>query len=387
MSKTDNLPEFLTDMADAIRIATKTTDKIDALDFSSIIANLNAGGGNEVTTGKYKVKVVDYDGTILAEANLDSGETFTLPTKTPSHERLVFQEWSSPVVITDNTITVENGDITVGAVYTTASGLSEFDIELTPATGLTVILTMDGTKDWGDGTSDTENTHTYSSYGKYMITCNGTVMSQTDASVWPYYCINVRLGSNVTVIDQNCFSNSTALQSVTIPNSVTSVKYGAFTNCYLLTTIIIPSSAAADINGDLFNRCYSLKNIVMPAGLSGITGYTFEYCYSLENFTIPSGVTRIYYNTFIYNYSLKKVSFPSSVSQIDRGIFGNCPSLIECDFTKHTSVPNVVPDELFTTKNPMLKIIVPDELYDAWIAVNNWSKYANYIYKASEVTV
>ena len=122
--------------------------------------------------GEYFVKVIDYDGTILKEAHLDTGDKFTLPNP-PSHNGLVFQEWSCSQEIVDNTITITDNNVMVGAVYTTASGLSEFDIELTKVTGLDVTLNMNGTKDWGDGTSDNLNTHTYTNYGKYMINYSG----------------------------------------------------------------------------------------------------------------------------------------------------------------------------------------------------------------------
>jgi hypothetical protein len=59
-----------------------------------------------------------------------------------------------------------------------ASRLSEFDISGT----FTVTLNMDGTKDWGDGTSDTSTTHTYASAGDYTITCDGSTMTTSSSS-------------------------------------------------------------------------------------------------------------------------------------------------------------------------------------------------------------
>ena len=37
-------------------------------------------------------------------------------------------------------------------------------------------------------------------------------------------------------------------------------------------------------------------------------------------------------------------------------------------------------------KDYVSAIIVPDALYDEWIAASNWSTYADYIYKASEIS-
>ena len=165
--------------------------------------------------GKYCIKVIDYDGTILKEDWLNTGDVFTLPNSPTNHERLTFQEWSSPVEITNNTITVGNSDITIGAVYKTASGLTEFDIELTKATGLDVVCNMEGNKDWGDGTTDSATTHTYTNYGRYMITCDGTSlptgtssssgMFSSSSTEYNNYYIEVRLSELITSISDYVF--------------------------------------------------------------------------------------------------------------------------------------------------------------------------------------
>ena len=100
------------------------------------VLDIETGGSGGDSGGKYLVQVIDYDGTVLKSDHLDTGATFTLPDSPTNHSRLIFQEWSSPVAISNNSITVGNSDITIGAVYKTACGLTEFYIELTKATGL-----------------------------------------------------------------------------------------------------------------------------------------------------------------------------------------------------------------------------------------------------------
>ena len=65
--------------------------------------------------------------------------------------------------------------------------------------------------------------------------------------------------------------------------------------------------------------------------------------------------------------------------------FNYCYALIKCDFSQATAVPTLSNTSAFHAINKICKIVVPDNLYDQWIAATNWSTYADYIYKASEV--
>lgn len=301
-------------------------------------AEVNVSGGSGSTTG-FLVQVIDYDGTVLKQDHLDTGATFTLPSQ-PSHTGLTFQSWSSPVTITNNTVTVADSDITIGATYTTASGLSEFDITLTSVTGLSVTLNMNGTKDWGDGTSDTSTTHTYVSAGDYTITCDGSTMTtsassglfgQTSSNI-NYYVKNMRLGSSVTSIGPYAFQD-----------------------------------------------CYSLTSITIPEGVTSIGDSAFGDCYSLTNITIPEGVASIGDSAFLWCYSLTSITIPSSVTSIGDSAFQGCCSILEYDFSKHTTIPTLFRRGVFDRINKICKIKVPASLESKWKTATNWSTYADYI--------
>ena len=298
-------------------------DNVPFTDYSSKIAQIETGGGGGSTgDGQYKVCVIDYDGTIIKEENLNTGDTFTLP-DAPTHDRLTFQEWVSADTITGNTVTVADRDIQIGAIYKTTSGNTEFDIVLTKVTGLTVnlqYLTGITSINWGDGTTDSSLSHTYSDYGSYTIEVAGATMLEQyifkqSSSRKNYCCVAARLS-----------------------NSVTSIGDTAFQNCYSLTSITIPS------------------------GVTSIGNSAFRSCFSLTSITIPSGVT-----------------------SIGNSAFQSCYSIIKYDFTSFTSVPTLSNTAAFSNINGICKIYVPDELYDEWIAATNWVTYADYIYKASEM--
>ena len=72
----------------------------------------------------------------------------------------------------------------------------------------------------------------------------------------------VEIGSAVTSIGDNAFSNCSRLTSVTIPNSVTSIGDGVFYGCRGLTSVTIPNSVTS-IGDGVFYGCRGLTSIVV----------------------------------------------------------------------------------------------------------------------------
>ena len=381
-------------------------------------------------SGNYTVKVIDYDGTVLMEKKGNTGDIIELP-EAPTHDRLVFQKWSASRTVTDNKVTIGNDNVMVGATYTTASGQNEFDITVTKATGLTVTFNGSGVKDWGDGTSDSETSHTYTTYGNYMIKWAGSSIPQkVFGSSTSYFLTFARL-AGITSINDFAFLNCCSLTSVTIPNGVTSISSSALRACYSLTNITIPESVTSignyvfyncysltnitipdgvtSIGKSVFSACYSLTSIIIPGSITSISSLMFADCYSLTNITIsdvvtsissgafngcfsltnitiPESITSIGGSAFYNCYSLTSITIPKSITSIRDNMFYNCSSLIKYNFSQVTAVPTLVEVSAFSSINKICKIIVPDNLYDQWIAATNWSTYADYIYKASEVS-
>ena len=357
-------------------------------------------------SGNYTVKVIDYDGTVLMEKKGNTGDVIELP-EAPTHDRLVFQKWSASRTVTDNKVTIGNDNVMVGATYTTASGQNEFDITVTKATGLTVTFNGSGVKDWGDGTSDSETSHTYTAYGDYMIKWAGSSVPQnvfgsstsyfltfarlagiTSINNFAFNCCyfltSITIPNEVTVINGSTFSECYSLTSITIPEGVKRINDYTFKSCYSLTNIIIPYRVSW-VDNSAFNHCYSLTSIIIPEGVVSIRSSLFSYCYSLKSITISHSANRIFMAAFNSCYSLTSITIPEGVKIIDDKAFNNCYTLIKCDFSQATAVPTLSNTSAFHPINQLCKIVVPDNLYDQWIAATNWSTYADYIYKASEV--
>ena len=331
--------------------------------------------GPEPETG-YFVKVIDYDGTELLSAQGENGNSFTLP-PAPSHDGLVFQEWSASCPITNGTVTIDNNNIMVGAVYTTASGLNEFDIELTEDFGLSVSLKIDGEKDWGDGTTDSETTHTYAAYGNYTIKCGGTTLGGYFYSMPCTFArlatvtnighsafrgcsdlANVTISNNATYIWDNAFYGCSSLTSITIPNNITRIG-SIFYDCVCLMTAIIPDGVTT-LGNDAFFHCYNLTNIAIPNSVTNIGDQAFYQCSILAGVVIPSSVTSIGSGAFSLCTSLTSIIIPDSVTSIgDNYTFDNCTSL--ANIIIGNSVTNVG-FRAFSNCTSLTSIIIPNSV-------------------------
>lgn len=192
--------------------------------------------------------------------------------------------------------------------------------------------------DWGDGsatkalisTGNTYTSHTYAEIGEYVISLNptnGCVLGLGHNS--SSYC--VLGGSGYGTVYRNM------LQAVEVGIGV------------------------ASIGSYAFQQCYSLASVVIPEGVTSIGSYAFSECGSLASIVIPQSVTSIGNNAFYY-----------------------CKGMAIFDFSQCESVPTLGGSLVFSDVNTDCKIVVPDSLYDSWVAATNWSYQASKIVKASE---
>lgn len=342
--------------------------------------NGGGGGGGNIGKGAYNVKVIDYDGTVIAEQKLDDGKSFKLP-KAPTHEGLVFQEWVATKNIVDGKIVIDGNDVLIGAIYGTVSGQSEFDIDINSLTGLTVTLNMAGTKDWGDGTSDTETSHTYSEAGQYTIKCNGTTMTTSSGlfgqlSSSPNKYVKAIRFDNISELTNSACAYCDSLSYVNVSNKITTIQTSCFNNCYI-NQLIIPDSATG-INSNVSQYCNNMKDIIMKSSAN----YAFLNNYGLIKIIISEKSDSIGQGFVANCQSLKKLTIPKNIKTINQQAFNSCTRIIEYDFSKHTEVPTLSNANAFNAINPICKIKVPSALYDEWIAEANWVTYEDYIVKA-----
>lgn len=286
------------------------------------------------------VRYFDYDGTILKEEIVISGQNST-PPLTPTHDLLTFNSWNnSSINITKDT--------DIGAIYDTTDGKSYLFITLTTISGLSPILYLNKATDdvltvtWGDGQIVTSSsigninlTNTYLVDGDYTITieCSGvygfgfgvSTQSIFGNTNYKYIAKNIYIGANIPSINLG-FTNCQSLISVTIPTSVITSGLYAFRYCYSLIFVNIPNSVTT-IGDNMFFNCTSLISVSLSTSITIIYNSAFGNCHSLLFLNIPISVTTIGSTEFGHCYNLKKIYLPNSIISIGLNAFINCYSL------------------------------------------------------------
>ena len=199
-----------------------------------------------------RIRFIDYDGTVLKTMFIAEGESAEPPIP-PEHPGMVFQGWNCEY---SNIF----GHRDIGAIYTTESGASEFDVRMEIPTGLTVTFypyIESGTLhiDWGNGSSDEITgtgkqtvSFTYADYGTYTIR-----MKISDGGSWyipdyfcqgssgNYYLIAARI-AGVRQMSSYAFQYKYGLRTITMDKTLQSMGEQIFYECRSLVAIIFPDS-------------------------------------------------------------------------------------------------------------------------------------------------
>lgn len=369
------------------------------------------------------VTFYDYDGKVLHAYTKEEFLALTAMPPLPTREGLICQEWNWDLADAQAYVS-KYGMQDIGATYITDNGETrlylrisrtlldiKLDIQQDVANGVTI--------DWGDGsavetidgTGEVSATHNYPSMGNYVIRmmpaddCN-LVLGHDDHVLGgdrdrTAYIQKVELGKNMTSISNYALTymecpdgltmpngityigddtaETSHIKHLTFPRSVTSSGYYVAMSAFALESVSIPKNMP--LSG-AFSYCSSLKKLFLSETTTEIESYEFCDCYSLKNLIIPESVTSIGSNFCESSESLGGVVIPNGITVISKDWFKNCYLLSYLDFSSHTSIPTAT--SAMKAHNHWFKVIVPDNLYDAWIAATNWSAIADQIIKKSD---
>lgn len=405
MSKQDNLTDFLTDVADAIREKKGTTEKINPQNFSDEIRSL---GAERQSVEWNDVNFYDYDGTRLYSYTWDEAMAMTELPPLPTAKGLICQEWN----YTLEDIKAQSGRCDIGATYITDDGKTRFyltiDSERAKDMWLYLTASVSGgiVVDWGDGTVETPTgttlslNHKYAELGDYVVAIevkNGVLEFRGSSTynvvsevLAPFFeraraVRKIEIGYGISQINNYSFYMLTSLKYLSIPKEVT-VLNGVFCmNCSSLVAFVIPKMVKS-LGANAFGYCSSLKVVAIPNDFNELPNYVFTNCFSMRALVLPKKTQVI--NSSLFNYCISLQTFVSSegVTKIYSSVFTNCKSTAYFDFSACNTIPTLSNSNSFSGINQSAKIIVPDDLYDEWISATNWSTLASKIVKNSECT-
>lgn len=432
MAKNDNLTDFLTDVADAIRYKKNTTKKINPQDFSEEIKGIFDVVDKGVSANA--VTFYDYDGTILysytKEEFLKLGTMPPLPTR----GGFTYQQWNW--TYEDAALHMSKYDlIEIGATCVTSDGKTKIYITIDTHNNMTISLYVayyDMLIEWGDGTEDTytsesswgsqgKKSHTYAELGDYCIcitpqsgivrlgdfaNLSGFVKSNhsklvhkiemgnncyfDDGGVSSTNIASINIPMGISVIPMSCFSQCRVLSFIAIPYGCKTLSRRAFSECSALRIISLPNTLEqvgypgySGNYGDVFSSC-AIRNIYLSAITK--TERLFHYCYGLETAYLPN-YTEVGERMFEY-CNIKRIDIPEGVKTIGRFAFDYCSATyikFPSTFTNMSATINytrnlMVADFTACTSVPEFegfygspsdncKMVVPDSLFDEWLPI------------------
>ena len=364
MSKQNNLTDFLTDVANAIRAKKGSTDLINPQNFSAEIATLS--GGLEViemteTTATIEPNKV-YVWGMVESLNI------TLGASTDDSDFFAFRFRCSKPTMTSLTVngatwdddTVLNAEgkpiLDLGSWYQCEikGGTSALYVRLMhyiPFKDSNVeavlmakgigdglgITYKDAAKVTGISTWFSKNTDITSfNELQYFV---GISKLYDNAFMNCSNLLSVILPKDV-IISQSCFSGS-GLQTIenteTIKN--TTLYTSTFSYCRSLQSINLPDNIK-NIKASCFEECNKLTQITFPSNLNFIENYAFKKCTSLITDVILLNVTYIGISAFEGCESIQYMKFGSALSTISQYSFSGCKNLKIVDGFENTVLTN-----------------------------------------------
>lgn len=187
------------------------------------------------------------------------------------------------------------------------------------------------------------------------------------------------VNADFILIDDTVFGFNN-IQEIVIHEGVTSIGYRALRYNESVARLSLPSTLTA-ISDYSFNGMTNLTSLTIPASVTSIGTHAFALSV-LTTLVIPQGVTRPGYGCCTNCNRLKTVTLLQTKGSVASNSYSGCTSLQYVSFPNAEVMITLEAADAFS--NTTCSIIVPDALYDEWIAATNWSTYADRIVKASE---
>lgn len=187
--------------------------------------------------------------------------------------------------------------------------------------------------------------------------------------------------------------NPYALQSngafvVTLPIGITNIDFSTFTGMSNLHYLALPNGLATLMNYPF--AASGLGKLIIPNSVTNENTW-FQNASNISYVELPTALTSIPANFMSLSSTnvgegatISELKIPSGVTSIGASAFSGRKGILVFDFSECLAVPTLANVNAFNAINDYAVIIVPDSLYNEWIAATNWATYAAKIVKASE---
>ena len=132
----------------------------------------------------------------------------------------------------------------------------------------------------------------------------------------------------------------TALRTLELPASVKTLN-NAFSNSPALEEITLPCDGVT-INGKSFCDCTALKSVTLTGKVKYLEGSAFSGCTALENVTFRGDVSTIRSDAFSGCPALREVVFEGTLGSLRDYVFKDCPALTSIDLPADAIVGETV---------------------------------------------
>lgn len=167
----------------------------------------------------------------------------------------------------------------------------------------------------------------------YSVTKISSFAFAEDYDNGPWLIKSVKMGDNITAIEEAAFQGCRNLESAKISRRTKYLGVNAFFGCATMTSVTLGQNLE-EIRDGVFAGCLMLGQITLPDGVKSIGNEAFYACSSLTSITIPNQLTTIGNKAFASCVALSSVNFGTNVGTIGEGCFMNCTAL------KSISLPN-----------------------------------------------
>ena len=175
----------------------------------------------------------------------------------------------------------------------------------------------------------------------------------------------------VSAIGTLAFSGCSQLKDITLSPALAAIEDGTFKNCTALTSVDL--SGVATIGDTAFENCTALVTVTLSDKTASIGVGAFDGCAGLSVIDIPNSITEISDNVFRDCSKLTEITIPAGVTRIGVHAFYGCTELrtVNC---KPMMPPSVYSDS-FPTTSPEMVINVQADALKQYQENTEWNQF------------